>query len=121
MQNDMRCILSVRIFKNKKCFGPGIAELLEGVAELNSLRAAAAQMGMAYSKAWRILHDCEAELGFKLISSSVGGRNGGGAQLTQEGERLTRAFRALEAELNGAAQAAMVKWNCEWPAPQENK
>ncbi|HWQ58978.1 MAG TPA: ModE family transcriptional regulator, partial [Clostridia bacterium] len=52
--------LTVRLFRGEKCFGPGIAELLGRVDEAKSLRAAAQQMGMAYSKAWRIIKECEA-------------------------------------------------------------
>lgn len=43
---------------------------------------------MAYSKAWRILRDCEKALGFELLDSTTGGRHGGGAVLTERGEAL---------------------------------
>ena len=43
----------------ERCFGPGVAALLEGVEEKRSLRAAAISMEMAYSKAWRILRRAE--------------------------------------------------------------
>ena len=65
--------ISVRLFTAGKCFGPGMAALLSLVRERHSLRAAAAEMGMAYSKAWRILRDCEGALGFPLLDSTTGG------------------------------------------------
>lgn len=77
MVEDVRCVITARLFREEKCFGPGIAELLEGIEELKSLRAAAMRMGMAYSKAWRIIHECEEKLGFRLLYSSAGGRGGG--------------------------------------------
>ena len=80
--------ISVRLFTAGKCFGPGMAALLSLVRERHSLRAAAAEMGMAYSKAWRILRDCEGALGFPLLDSTTGGRHGGGAVLTAEAEAL---------------------------------
>lgn len=40
-------------------FGGGCASLLEGVAEEGSLNRAAKRMGMAYSKAWRIVREAE--------------------------------------------------------------
>lgn len=52
MRNDLHANLTVRIFTDRKCFGPGVAELLRRVRELHSLRAAAMSMNMAYSKAW---------------------------------------------------------------------
>ena len=76
--------ISVRLFTAGKCFGPGMAALLSLVRERHSLRAAAAEMGMAYSKAWRILRDCEGALGFPLLDSTTGGRHGGGALLGQD-------------------------------------
>lgn len=84
----MRYNISVRLFTAGKCFGPGLATLLSLVRERHSLRAAAAEMGMAYSKAWRILRDCEEALGFPLLDSTTGGRHGGGAVLTEQGAAL---------------------------------
>ena len=54
MRNDLHANLTVRIFTDRKCFGPGVAELLRRVRELHSLRAAAMSMNMAYSKAWKL-------------------------------------------------------------------
>ena len=51
----LRPVLAIRLFADDtKAFGPGVATLLHHVDALHSLRAAAAAMGMAYSKAWRI-------------------------------------------------------------------
>ena len=41
--------LTIRFFTSEKCFGPGVAALLDGIREGGSLRAAAGEMGMAYS------------------------------------------------------------------------
>ena len=54
----MELKLTPRFLQNgQRFFGPGVAELLERVREHRSLRAAAASMEMAYSKAWRIIHE----------------------------------------------------------------
>jgi molybdate transport system regulatory protein len=92
MENKFRAVISVRIFSDEKCFGPGIAELLARVRERHSLRAAAQSMGMAYSKAWTILKSSEERLGFPLLSCTTGGRHGGGAVLTQKAEALLYAY-----------------------------
>ena len=47
-----------------KGFGPEIARLMELTEEYHSLNRAAAAMGMAYSKAWKILNESEQALGF---------------------------------------------------------
>ncbi|MBR5571271.1 MAG: LysR family transcriptional regulator [Oscillospiraceae bacterium] len=84
-----------RLFTDTKCFGPGIAQLLHTVDRLHSLRAAAAEMEMAYSKAWNIIRNSEDSLGFKLLLSSVGGKGGGGACLTEEAVKLLESYDAF--------------------------
>ena len=103
MKNDLHVILTIRLFTGQKCFGPGVAELLRRVDTRHSLRAAANSMEMAYSKAWKIVKTAEQELGFRLLSSSTGGRNGGGASLTPEAVRLLSAYDAYCAELRACA------------------
>ena len=80
-------------------FGRGVAKLCRGVKEKGSLNAAAKDMGMAYSKAWRIVRDTEAALGIKLLN-----REGAhGSTLTDECERLLRAFGDIEEKLQASA------------------
>ena len=65
-------------------FGRGIASLCLGVRETGSLNAAAKGMGMAYSKAWRIIKDTEAALDLQLLN-----RDGAhGSDLTEAGNKL---------------------------------
>ena len=92
MRNDLHANLTVRIFTDRKCFGPGVAELLRRVRELHSLRAAAMSMSMAYSKAWTVVRNAENGLGFHLLTSTAGGKHGGGAELTDEARRMLRAY-----------------------------
>ena len=105
----MELKLTPRFLQNgQRFFGPGVAELLERVREHRSLRAAAASMEMAYSKAWTITKHAQAALGFPLLHSITGGRGGGGAELTPEGERLLEAYddycRQLRAFADGLFQ-----------------
>lgn len=79
-----------------RVFGPGPADLLERVGELGSLRAAAIDMGMAYTKATRIVRDAEAALGFALTERTVGGTGGGGSRLTPQARSLLVRYRAFE-------------------------
>ena len=109
----LRCIIALRFFKDTKCYGPGIAELIEGIEELKSLRASAQRMGMAYSKAWRIVHECEEKLGFKLLTLSTGGKNGGGAEVTEEGKKLLTRYREMEKALNETAEIMLKSWEKE--------
>ena len=106
MKKELHLKLTVRLFTddNQRCFGPGIATLLERVREHRSLRAAAASMEMAYSKAWRIIRTAEDVFGCKLLDSTIGGQHGGGAVLTPEAERLLAAYRAYQADVEQYAR-----------------
>lgn len=77
-------------------FGGGCAALLEGVAEEGSLNRAAKRMGMAYSKAWRIVREAEAHLDCELLTRD-GAR---GSRLTSEGERALKGYRELQREVD---------------------
>lgn len=99
MDKKLHAILSVRVFTDQKCFGPGVAQLLRRVDELHSLRAAAISMSMAYSKAWTVVRNAEEGLGFKLLASTAGGKNGGGAVLTDEARRMIGAYEEYCAKL----------------------
>lgn len=105
-QHDLRLAVTLRLLdgEGRRRFGPGVAALLEEVGEKRSLRAAAGSMGMAYSKAWRIVRGAEEALGYKLLRSTIGGRHGGGAVLTEEAERLLAAYQALRDEVGAFAR-----------------
>jgi molybdate transport system regulatory protein len=77
-----------------KFFGEGPWRLLRCVEKTGSLRAAAMEMEMAYSKAIRLLKQAESALGFSLTMRSAGGRDGGGSILTPEGKRWLTQYEA---------------------------
>lgn len=103
---DLRLKVTLRLEdgERQRRFGPGVASLLSEVREHRSLRAAAGNMGMAYSKAWRIIRSAEEAFGCKLLDSTIGGRHGGGAVLTAEAEVLLNAYQALRDEVGAYAQ-----------------
>lgn len=83
-------------------FGRGIANLCLGVREAGSLNAAAKGMGMAYSKAWRIIKETEAALGIQLLN-----RDGAhGSTLTEEGDALLDAYISIDDQLQKDAEKA---------------
>lgn len=77
-----------------KFFGEGPLRLLRCVEKTGSLRAAALEMEMAYSKASKILKQAESSLGFPLTTRNVGGKDGGGSVLTAEGKQWLRQYEA---------------------------
>ena len=72
--------------RGEKFFGEGPARVLRGIEQTGSLRCAARNMNMAYTKALRLMKNAEAALGFPLITSTIGGRDGGGSRITPQGK-----------------------------------
>ncbi|WP_125114698.1 winged helix-turn-helix domain-containing protein [Agathobaculum sp. Marseille-P7918] len=95
MEKPLKVRASLRIVREDKLFGPGVAQLLEGVEELGSLRRSAARMEMSYNKAWSVVHGCEEQLGFALLERHIGGAGGGGAVLTEKGKLLLARYQAF--------------------------
>lgn len=95
MKPDLRAYLLG--FEGARVFGPGPRELLERVESEGSLRAAAISMGMAYTKASRMVKTAEASFGFPLTERTIGGVGGGGSRLTIEARDLLDRYEAFEA------------------------
>lgn len=109
METKLHPVLTIRIFREQKGFGPGVAELLRRVDEHRSLRAAAQSMGMAYSKAWKILKNAENCLGFRMLETRTGGRSGGGASLTDGARTLLAAYERYCERVNAFSAEAFAE------------
>ncbi|MBG0767882.1 winged helix-turn-helix domain-containing protein [Sphaerochaeta halotolerans] len=84
--------LQIKLGNPKPFFGTGVNELLFRIHETKSLSAAAREMHMSYTKAWKILHTAELNLGYSLTEKIVGGPDGGGSSLTEEGLRFMQRY-----------------------------
>ncbi len=95
----MKIAYKVWLDNHGKAFGDGPYELLKWVEKTKSLHQAARQMGMAYSKAWRLILAVEERLGFPLIERKVGGCCGGGSWVTPQGKELMRRYRFFQKDV----------------------
>lgn len=94
----------VRVDFSGDCsIGPGKIALLEGIERSGSLSASARQLGMSYRRAWLLLHNTNAAFHEPVVELAVGGKDGGGAQLTAFGRQLVVDFRAFEEEVDQLA------------------
>lgn len=78
----------------EKFFGEGPCRLLLGIERTGSLRSAAMEMDMAYTKALKLLRNAERALGFPLTTRVTGGASGGGSCLTKEGKEWLANYEA---------------------------
>ena len=74
-----------------------MAQMLEGVAAHGSIRKSAAAMAMSYRKAWLLIQNMQESFGGAVVTTSIGGNDGGGATLTPLGKTLLDTFRRIEA------------------------
>ncbi len=77
-------------------FGKGRRILLEAIGKYGSINQAAKEINISYRKAWSYINVMEGRLGIKLIERQVGGKNGGGAVLTDEARAFLKQYGELE-------------------------
>ncbi len=80
-------------------FGKGRGMLLEAIDKHGSINQAAKEINISYRKAWGYIKAMEERLGFKLIERRTGGRDGGGASLTDEARQFLWKYAAMETGL----------------------
>ncbi|AUY34478.1 TOBE domain-containing protein [Pseudomonas soli] len=71
--------------------------LLQHVAEQGSITRAAKAAGISYKAAWDAIDELNNLAAQPLVERSTGGRGGGGARLSAEGERILRLYQRLQA------------------------
>ena len=72
--------------------------LLEQIDVTGSIRAAATALGMTYKTAWDAVEAINNMTESPLVERRKGGRDGGGANLTNHGRRLVSTYRRLDEE-----------------------
>ena len=76
-------------------FGPGRAELLQGIEQTGSINKAAKQMGMSYKKAWAMISELNTQASRPLVITQAGGKKGGGSMITEEAKLLITFYQQL--------------------------
>lgn len=104
--------LTLRVFgKSAAAIGPGKAELIERIGRTGSISAAAREMGMSYRRAWQLVEALNEDFREPVVETAIGGRRGGGAQVTRFGEGLVARFRAMEAKASSAIAADLRRFD----------
>ncbi|MCX8031542.1 MAG: FmdE family protein [Thermodesulfovibrionales bacterium] len=86
--------------KGEPIFGRGRKQLLLAIAKYGSINKAAKEIQISYKKAWSYITSMEERLGVKLVDRYVGGKDGGGAVLTNEAKEFLRKYEDLEEGIN---------------------
>ncbi|MBI5025211.1 MAG: winged helix-turn-helix domain-containing protein [Nitrospirae bacterium] len=77
-------------------FGRGRRFLLHAIDKYGSINQAAKEINISYRKAWSYIKAMEERLGIKLVERHAGGKNGGGATLTDEAKEFLKKYELME-------------------------
>lgn len=86
--------------KGEKFLGKGRVELLERIKKTGSISNAASEMKMSYRQAWQMVKEMNERAKSVVVEKQLGGKNGGGATVTEAGEKAIAQFHLFEEKLN---------------------
>jgi molybdate transport system regulatory protein len=105
----MKAAYKIWLDNHGKAFGEGPHELLKRTQETGSLHQAALQMGMSYSKAWKLIQTMEKRLGFAFLDRKVGGLSGGGSWVTPRAKDFIERYERFEMDATKAIEKTYEK------------
>ncbi len=97
----MNCKVKSRIWielEGKEFLGEGKVQLLKAIDETGSLSKAARSIGISYKKAWHLMDSVNKTAKKPVTLNSIGGKGGGGTELTAYGRSLVNAFEEMNRE-----------------------
>ena len=80
--------------------GWGRVNLLEQIRTQGSITKAAKALEMAYRHAWNLVDSMNRQSKMPFVEITAGGKGGGGARVTEEGEKAIRLFRKFAADFD---------------------
>jgi len=83
--------------------GPGKADLLEAIDREGSISAAGRALGMSYRRTWLLVDTMNRCWDLPLVETAMGGKQGGGARVSELGLSILRQYRALQKDLDRAS------------------
>lgn len=112
--------LKLRILFDGAMIGPGKAALLGHIRDTGSIAAAGRQMGMSYKRAWMLVEEMNTAFRQPVVTSSRGGANGGGAQLTDMGHDVLRLYHEIVERAIAASASQIAAIETLLAPPRQN-
>jgi molybdate transport system regulatory protein len=85
------------LFGPEIAVGPGKVALLGAIEKTGSISAAARDLGMSYRRAWLLIDTMNHCFREPVVSTTSGGKGGGGALVTPTGKEVLRRYQTMEA------------------------
>jgi molybdate transport system regulatory protein len=95
--------MRIRIYAGDRMLGPGKMELLAQIDSTHSISAAAREMGMSYTRAWKLTQELNSDPDRPMIAMSRGGTSGGSAEVTSFGKKVLALYQSMERKSASAA------------------
>ncbi len=92
-----------------KVLGKGRVELLELIDKTGSISAAAKEMKMSYRQAWQMVEEMNERSASPLVEKQLGGKSGGGTNITEAGHHAIDQFHELEKRIKNFIEAESKK------------
>jgi molybdate transport system regulatory protein len=94
--------------RGKYVIGEGSATLLQAIDEVGSITKAAKKLKISYKYAWDQIAEMEKVVGDKILTTTIGGKTGGGSILTDAAKKMlheyNRTKRYVESMLEDSEQ-----------------
>ncbi len=104
--------LHINILKEGKLLlNPDRIKLLRSIHQTGSLLTASKKIGASYNKAWRILEALNTSSGKPLIEKLRGGKDGGGAIVTDFGKLILNEYNEIEKMVNNFSKKLNMEIN----------
>jgi len=84
---------------NLPYLGIGRIVLLENIIKYGSITKGAEAINMSYRKAWQLVEDMNRLSNKPLVEKRMGGKEGGGAIVTEEGKQIIKKFYELQTQV----------------------
>lgn len=91
--------------------GPGKAALIEAIERSGSISGAARELEMSYRRAWKLAEEINSSFREPLVVTATGGRQGGGAVVSDLGREVVKRFRAMEAKASAGIAADIAEFS----------
>jgi len=85
---------------SKPLIGSGGLKLLQLIDKHKSIKAASKEIGVSYAFAWRYIKKLENVLNTPLVKRWRGGKEHGGAELTELGREIIKIMNSLNQEIS---------------------
>lgn len=110
--NHMHAIkIKIQVTNGKEiAFGPGKAQLLEAIHQFGSISAAAKSMNMSYKRAWDLVAVMNTSFISPLVTTTVGGSQGGHTALTETGHQVLQVYNAAVNNADQFIQAELANF-----------